>query len=66
MIFILIAVFLIGKWFVTSFLNKAFSVKDDGYLSSGKEEKTIINNYYNENHLHVSEEEYNRLKGLDK
>ena len=66
LLFIVLAVFFIGKWIVECVILGLFGVdkheRDIEPLNDYKLPPTVINNYYNENHLHISKDEFEALK----
>lgn len=65
LIFIILAVFFIGKWIIESVFLGLFGVdkKHNEKLDDFKQPPTVINNYYTENHLHVGKDDLERFKG---
>lgn len=56
--FILVAVFLVSRWLITSIIMELFKFKEP----KEKESKTEIHYHITNNNLHVNEDKYNRLK----
>jgi len=58
LLFIVIAVFFVGKWVIQSVFMGLFTV-DEVIQKKEKEPTTVINNYTTHQHLHINKEDLN-------
>lgn len=55
----ILSIFFVSKWLIEKAILSLFKETDE---ATEKEEKTVINNLYQENHLHISKEDFEKLK----